>query len=74
MVFNLRKTKRIAKFDVLEPGHCKDIKGILAPKVFGTFEKQAPGRGSLLLFLIFAGNFSRPLCQSFFLVILFVLS
>ena len=34
----------IAKFDVLEPRGCEDIKEILAPdicpKSFGTFEKQ----------------------------------
>ena len=44
-VFNVRKTKRIAKFDGLEPWPCKHIKGIVAseigPKSFGTFEKQA---------------------------------
>ena len=47
-VFNVRKTKKIAKFDGLEPGRCEDIKGIVAPemgpKSFGTFEKQAPGQ------------------------------
>ena len=46
-VFNERKTKRIAKFDGLEPRRFKDIKGIVAPEIgpkgFGTFEKQAPG-------------------------------
>ena len=46
-VFNVRKTKRIAKFDGLEPRRREDIKGIVAPaigrKTFGTFEKQAPG-------------------------------
>ena len=40
----MRKTKRIAKFDGLEPRHREDIKGIvvpeLGPKSFGTFEKQ----------------------------------
>ena len=45
-MFNVRKTKRIAKFDGLESRRCKDIKGILAaeigPKSLGTFEKQAP--------------------------------
>ena len=45
-MFNLRKTKRIAKFDGLESQRCEDIKGILAaeigPKSLGTFEKQAP--------------------------------
>ena len=45
-VFNVRKTKRIGKFDGLEPRRCEDIKGIvaseIAPKSFGTFEKQAP--------------------------------
>ena len=42
-----RKTKKIAKFDGLEPRRCDDIKGIVAPEIgprsFGTFEKQAPG-------------------------------
>ena len=45
-VFNVRKSKRIAKFHGLEAGHCKDIKEIVAseinPKGFRTFEKQAP--------------------------------
>ena len=31
-VFNVRKTKRIAKFDGLEPRRCEHIKGIVAPK------------------------------------------
>ena len=43
--FNMRKIKRIAKFEGLEPRRCKDIKGIvvpdIGPKSFGTFEKQA---------------------------------
>ena len=47
-VFNIRKTKRIAKFEGLEPRHCEDIKAVVVPgirpKSFGTFEKQAPGR------------------------------
>ena len=46
-VFNIRKTKRIAQFEGLEPRHCEDIKAVVAPgigpKSFGTFEKQAPG-------------------------------
>ena len=46
-VFNERKTKRIAKFDGLEPRRCEDIKGIvppeIGPKSLGTFEKQASG-------------------------------
>ena len=46
-VFNIRKIKRIAKFESLEPRRCEDIKGIVAPerdpKSFETFEKQAPG-------------------------------
>ena len=46
-VFNIRKTKRIAKFEGLEPRRCKDIKAMVAPEIvpksFGTFEKQAPG-------------------------------
>ena len=45
-VFNIRKIKRIAKFEGLEPRRCEDTKGIVAPerdpKSFGTFEKQAP--------------------------------
>ena len=45
--FNIRKIKRIAKFEGLEPRRCEDIKGIvvpdIGPKSFGTFEKQAPG-------------------------------
>ena len=46
-VFNIRKTKWIAKFEGLEPWRCEDIKGVVAPEIgpksFGTFEKQAPG-------------------------------
>ena len=46
-VFNVRETKRIARFGGLEPRRCGDIKGIVAskidPKGFGTFKKQAPG-------------------------------
>ena len=45
--FNMRKIKRIAKFEGLEPRRCEDIKGIvvpdIGPKSFGTFEKQAHG-------------------------------
>ena len=45
--FNMRKIKRIAKFEGLEPRRCEDIKGIMVPDIgprsFGTFEKQAPG-------------------------------
>ena len=45
-VFKVRKTKRIEKFDGLEPRRCEDIKGTetheVGPKSFGTFEKQAP--------------------------------
>ena len=45
-VFNRRKTKRIAKFDGLEPPRFKDIEEIVAPemgpKSFGNFEKQTP--------------------------------
>ena len=45
-VFNVRNTKRIAKFDGLEPRRCEDIKpSIVAleigPKSFGAFEKRA---------------------------------
>ena len=43
--FDIRKAKRIAKFDGLEPRHCEDIKAVVAPEIgpksFGTFEKQA---------------------------------
>ena len=46
-VFNIRKSKRIAKFDGLEPRRYEDIKGIVTPEIdpksFGTFEKRAPG-------------------------------
>ena len=42
-ILNVRKTKRIAKFDGLEPRSCEDIKLIVAPemgpKSFGTFER-----------------------------------
>ena len=45
--FNVRKSKRVAKFEGLEPGRCEDIKGIVAPemgpKSFRTFKKQALG-------------------------------
>ena len=45
-VFNVRKTKKIAKFDDLEPRRCENIKKIvtleIGPKSFGTFEKQTP--------------------------------
>ena len=46
-VFNIRKTKTIAKAEGLEPRRREDIKWIVAPEIgpksFGTFEKQAPG-------------------------------
>ena len=46
-VFNIRKPKRIAKFDGIEPRRCEDIKELVAleidPKTFGTFEKRVPG-------------------------------
>ena len=32
-VFNIRKTRRIAKFEGLEPRRCKDIKAIVAPEI-----------------------------------------
>ena len=45
-VFNVRKTKGIAKFDGLEPRRYEDIKGIVAPEIgpksFWTLKKQAP--------------------------------
>ena len=45
-VFNVRKTRRTAKFDSLEPWRFEIIKGIVVPEIglksFGTFEKQAP--------------------------------
>ena len=34
---NVRKTKRIAKFDGLEPRCCEDIKGIVTPEKFRDF-------------------------------------
>ena len=44
-LFDVRKTKRIAKFDGLEPRRSENIKRIVAaeigPKSFGTFEKQS---------------------------------
>ena len=44
---NVRKTKRTANFDGLEPRRCENVKGIVdpetGPKSFETFEKQAPG-------------------------------
>ena len=50
LAFNVRKTKRTAKFDGLKPWRCEDIKKIEAPEIgpkifgtFGTFEKQATG-------------------------------
>ena len=48
-VFNIRKIKRTAKFECLEPRRCKGIKTTVAPetagpKSFGTCEKQAPGQ------------------------------
>ena len=45
-MINVRKTKRIAKFGVLEPRRCEDVKGTVAPEIdpksLGTFEKQGP--------------------------------
>ena len=32
-VFNIRKTKRIAKFEGLEARRCEDIKAIVAPEI-----------------------------------------
>ena len=56
MFFNVRKTKRIAKFGGLEPRRCEDIKGIVAPEIgpksFGTFEKQVTGLSYLCYSLI----------------------
>ena len=55
----MRKIKRIAKFEGLEPRRCEDIKGIvvpdIGPKSFGTFEKQAPGHHSALPHLVAFG-------------------
>ena len=52
--FNMRKIKRIAKFEGLEPRRCEDIKGIvvpdIGPKSFGTFEKQAPDTERIVTF------------------------
>ena len=43
-VFNVRKTKRVAKFDGLEPRRCEYLKGIVAPeigpKIFGTLRNM----------------------------------
>ena len=48
-VFHARKTKRISKFDGLEPRRCEDIKRIVTPEIgpkkFGTYEKQVPEAG-----------------------------
>ena len=69
-VFNIRKTKRIAKFDGLEPRRCEDIKGIVAPEIdpksFGTFEKRAPDTIRLALrirraYLMKEGSITEPL-------------
>ena len=50
-VIIIRKIKRIAKFEGLEPRRSEDIKGIVVPEIgpksFGTFEKQAPGHHCL---------------------------
>ena len=58
--FNIRKIKRIAKFEGLELRRCEDIKGIvvpnIGPKSFGTFEKQAPGRCFLRISAYFLSN------------------
>ena len=67
-------SKKMAKFDGLEPRGCKDINGLnwgtgRDLKSFGTLEKQAPGRWSRLLLKLFAGNFLRPQCYPVFLVI-----
>lgn len=44
--FNIRKTKRTAKFDGLEPRPYEDTKEIVAPEIhaksFGTLKKHAP--------------------------------
>ena len=44
-VLNVRKTKRIAKFNVLEPQRYEDVKATvkpeISPKSLGIFEKQA---------------------------------
>ena len=45
-VCNVRKAKRTAKFEGLEPRRCEDKKAIVAPEIgpksFGTFEKLGP--------------------------------
>ena len=60
--FNIRKIKRIAKFEGLEPRRCEDIKGIvvpdIGPKSFGTFEKQAPAFYPNFLVFILIGIFN----------------
>ena len=58
--FNIRKIKRIAKFEGLELRRCEDKKGIvvpnIGPKSFGTFEKQVPGRCYLRISVYFLSN------------------
>ena len=58
-VFNVRKTKRIAKFDSLEPRRCEDVKEIvtpeISPKFFRTFEPTGPMHGTLLSFSVLSG-------------------
>ena len=70
-VFNVRKTKRVAKFDGLEPRCCEDIKGIVAPQIdpksFGTFEKQPPGLTLLVLWVSCAALKAYRHCM-FFLI------
>ena len=48
LMFFAWKTKRIAKFDGLEPRRYEDTKGIVAPEIdpksFGTSEKQSTGQ------------------------------
>ena len=46
-MFNVRKTKRTGRIEDLEPQHCEDIKGIVAPEIgpksFVTSENQDTG-------------------------------
>lgn len=67
IVFNVRKAKKIAKFDGLEPQRCEGIKGIVLPKIgsksSGTFEKQAPGVFHLLSQLLCCFHATKVTCE-----------
>ena len=64
----MRKTKRIEKFDGLEPRRCEDMKAFVAPEIgpksFGTSEKQGPDffrSGNTKASLYAFGN--SPVCK-----------